>query len=538
MITNTINKQLQTALLLSAMGLGLLGCQDVDLLEDFAPMPTQAADTTLTAPSHHIPRNAALASLEAFLQNDTHGAKSRRRIGRVSGITPVQPGAKASSPLADLGCDTLLYLVGFEHEQGYALLAADDRIGSDILAVTDNGSLSERDVHCAIEALKPSAGIQPNPDYPTTGPGIVYDDDGNAYMNPNTFDPYDAELDDYMIGNFDNSDEDEAAGGFVRAREHDGVQALMTTMVVRYAMEEIMGSREERPIRNELIRIPDDGDGGGGGGGHVGDFSSWTTYDSRTRYDEKKVNPMFNADNTHNWHQNSPFNSYCPMVRKAVLFGKKKQAACGCVPIAIGRIMAHFNFPGTVAYNGIVVDWNALKNNYSSSVGAQSAAALMRALGLSMHTIYFYNGAFTFPKYAAKYLEKIYYRNVKYTDYNTETVCSALDNGCPVFICAMPKEGIIPNITKSHAWNIDGYKIKHVDTYKEYYKNGIKEKEEYVGTTTTVLIHCDFGWSGSDHGYFASGIFNSSSSEAEWHGDYKFNYNIYLKTITYDNPNK
>lgn len=528
MITNTINKQLQTALLLSAMGLGLLGCQDVDLLEDFAPMPTQAADTTLTAPSHHIPRNAALASLEAFLQNDAHGAKSRRRIGRVSGITPVQPGAKASSPLAVLGCDTLLYLVGFEHEQGYALLAADDRIGSDILAVTDNGSLSERDVHCAIEALKPSAGIQPDPDYPTTGPGIVYDDDGNAYMNPNTFDPYDPEADDYLIGNIDNSEEVNAAGGFVKAREHDGVQALMTTMVVRYAVAEIMGKNLPR---QDLQIDPDWGGGGGGSSSYIEIRRS----DEAPTYGAS-VAPMFAADGTSYWHQGSPFNDNCPMVRKWVIVGPKQRANCGCVPLAVARVMAHFErcplpVPG--------LDWYSLKHNLNSAAGKRSAARLLHTLGLSMGALYFYQGTFALPS-AAALVMSLGFSSVSYSSYNTDNVMNALNRGCPIIVSSLPKnkKGRI-DLPEAHAWNIDGYRIKYTKWNRHYYENGKETHSEYAYTTTTTMMHCNFGWGGLGNGYFASGIFNSDSSDKEWDGSSTtFNYNFYLNTITYANPNK
>ena len=100
----------------------------------------------------------------------------------------------------------------------------------------------------------------------------------------------------------------------------------------------------------------------------------------------------------------------------------------------------------------------------------------------------------------------------------------------------------MPDLYNSHAWNIDGYKTKIVYKTTKLYLDGV-----LIDTTTEVysntkMMHCAFGWGGYCDGYFASGIFNMASSQTEFDdpsdaGTDSSNFNLYLKTITYDNPN-
>lgn len=112
-----------------------------------------------------------------------------------------------------------------------------------------------------------------------------------------------------------------------------------------------------------------------------------------------------------------------------------------------------------------------------------------------------------------------------------------INNGKPLLICAVP--GL--NLTKSHAWNIDGYKIKERTVTKKYYENNV-----LVNTTTETetynMVHCDFGFSGEGNGYYVSGVFKFNDPESEKDNIYDEsnkdtrNYNVLIQLITYDLP--
>lgn len=108
-----------------------------------------------------------------------------------------------------------------------------------------------------------------------------------------------------------------------------------------------------------------------------------------------------------------------------------------------------------------------------------------------------------------------------------------LDNGKPVIIYSIP--GI--KIHKSHAWNIDGYKYQHrMITVKAYVRGELVETYT-VPDVTPRMVHCDFGWGGTDNGYYVSGVFKLNDPQAEKDGyssNNNTNYNNYLKVVLYD----
>ena len=77
-------------------------------------------------------------------------------------------------------------------------------------------------------------------------------------------------------------------------------------------------------------------------------------------------------------------------------------------------------------------------------------------------------------------------------------------------------------------------------TYKEYVEDVLEKVSQY--DENLIMVHCDFGWGGNCNGYFVSGIFNMADSsivyDAPQNSHKTTNYNRFLKTITYDNPNK
>lgn len=74
----------------------------------------------------------------------------------------------------------LLYLVNFDNNDGYAVLAADDRISSSVIAFVESGSISPADFTSTNTVNRTIYN-----GYPTTGPGLYYNADSTeVYINP------------------------------------------------------------------------------------------------------------------------------------------------------------------------------------------------------------------------------------------------------------------------------------------------------------------------------------------------------------------
>lgn len=467
---------------------------------------------------HAISMEEALLSLQKFLDDTSEEATTRaaaRKIGDVFAVKYEKVATRAALS-EDFDCENLLYVANFENERGFAVLAADDRIENEILAVTEKGSLSNKDMDSAMESLF----CEERPvvkGYPLTGDGFFTVDEypGELFMNPNTVSLYVPEENDTLVGNFDETDDED-----VTRANPDSPEGLRGRMVgalcLAYTIDHI---------------IDDDGRiiGGGGGGGsstRTETLESWAT---------EKFTPSLLATYKY-WKQSSPFNDLCPERRKFVLLGDKKKAAAGCFPLAISKIMTHFENPNRFTYNGYTVDWAQLKTNFNSTVGLKSAAALLRGVGVSCDSWYFYQGTFTFPNKATSYMRFIGYNNAHSRNYSFSRVTEMIDKGCPLIIYGVP--GI--NIFNSHAWNIDGYKVKvKTTTTRTYVGNSLQN--ETTRTESLQMVHCDFGWEGAYNGYYVSGVFDSRDSRTEFDSNAynqskKRKYNTLMKVITYDKP--
>lgn len=324
------------------------------------------------------------------------------------------------------------------------------------------------------------------------------------------FEPYS----NYVVGEDDDILEEQynemSSAGYVGAIAQN---QMIATICKEYAMNEVL--------------LVDDGSGHSGGGsssgGSSGGGSTSTTYSWQIVDSENyKLSTL--------WNQREPFNNLCPDVGVFC----KERAPAGCVPIAVGQIIAYNEFPDKV--NNIYIDYKDLKTirdtNNISFIGSSSAQTLASYFisSISADTmcdvIYgkIFNNSFGFalPTSARNCLEALGYKNVRLEwNYNEGDVISALKNDCPVFMSA------IAGLVKGHAWVIDGY-----------------IKRNYVSSTGSVsksqyLVHCNWGWKGQNNGYFASGVFKTKDAviSDNWNSnDMDRNYWYAFNTITYDKP--
>lgn len=468
--------------------------------------------------SHQISQKDALKSLQNFLDSEksTRGYKDRK-IENVFSVEFNKANTRSTSSIKD--CKDLLYVANFANDEGFAVLAADDRIGSEIIAVADKGSISKSDMDAAVMSLSKERPLFR--DYPQTGPGIFTLDEfpGEKFMNPNTFSPYIKEQNDTLIGNLDFSDEKilesvsnapmstrslgSSSEEWSRKREH-----FTCLTICKYALDEIQSENfghDAPPSTKEKT------------------VGNWEDVENVGGY----LYPFFS------WRQDETLNRFFPTVRRWILFGSDRTADTGCFPLSIAKVMAYFEYPDNVRYNWIDVNWKELKRNHKSQVGSLSGAALLRFISSGCDCWYFYQGTFTFPFVATSFMSSLGYGDARSYNYSFERVKNMIDSGRPLIIYAIP--GI--DITSSHCWNIDGYKIKKRKITTKKYVGGTLQS-----TTTTEetckMVHCDFGWGGSCNGYYVDGIFklNDSRVELDSHGRENTNYNTFVKVVMYEKP--
>ncbi len=411
--------------------------------------------------------------------------------------------------MATKGAENVIYVANFSEDQGFAILAADDRIQEGVIAVADKSNLTKADVDAVASFFK-NKETYVDRDYPTTGDGLftVEDYPDEVFLNPNTFSTYDETQDDHWVGNFFEEDSLPATRT-MEAREYNDRRVVLS-YCVDYAM-------------NEVVE-------GGNGRTHKNSYTTNITYSDWK--DVQRTNNILSA--YVGWRQKSPFNDLYPYRRRYILFGHKKKAQAGCFPLSLAKVLTHFRRPGMFTYNGYTVDWDAL-NNVNTTLGKSSAAVLLKGISEMCGWMYFYKGTFTFPSKASSFLKKIGYGDVNRFNYRYDRVTSMINNNCPVIIYAVP--GI--RVWDSHAWIIDGYKVKVRQKITKQYRNG-----SLIGTTTMPdtckMVHCDFGWEGRCNGYYVDGVFKLNSDKNDydypWMDKKNTKYNHHIRIITYNKP--
>lgn len=483
--------------LVIVFSISLSACQDAETDVIKTSLPEE------TTQLHAISTDKALSNLDNFLMDgSTRGRDSHPKI--VS-VIPMKMD-EVTTRVATSNANNILYVANFSDNKGFAILAGDDRIQEKVIAVADKSNLTKEDVDAVASFFKNNENYI-NKVYPTTGDGLftVKDYPDESFLNPNTFSTYDASMDDNWVGNFREEDNQSVTRA---GRPEDDSRKSILTYCAYYARDEVHN--------------------GNGSGSDPNDSYTRNTTISDWK-DIKQTNNILSA--YEHWDQDSPFNDLYPNRRKFLLFGKKRKAYAGCFPLSLAKIMTHFRQPASFSHNGYVVDWDAMNNPFSAS-GQVSAAVLLKGISEWCGSMYFYAGTFTFPSKASSFLKDMGYNDVHRCNYSYDRVSSMIDNGRPVIIYAIP--GI--RVWNSHAWIIDGYKIKSRQKETKLYKNG-KLIDSSTTTETCRMVHCDFGWGGPCNGYYVDGIFKLDSDKNDydrpWLRKKDTNYNHHMRIITY-----
>ena len=461
----------------------------------------------------------AVRNLEVFLNGDEKFSTKSVNVRSIANITPIKYNkVNTKSGNTNLNCDNVLYIANFQNDEGYAILAGDTRIGEPVVAIIDDGYLSDATVYTALELASQDRTYYDG--YPLDGPGFYTEPEtgDEIFINPNTVILYDETTMDTLVGNF--------------SVDTENSEMIAAYLCVSYALNEISGysSRGSTIGGGDDDNLPDDGpdqqppfENNPNGPQPLRpwvktEVSPWITVQCRE--------PLLAAYVS--WRQGKPFNDLYPERTKSETKEKVK-APAGCFPLAIAKILAHHELGEE--YNGYIVDWKELKKSYESTLGKESAKNLLRDISKGCCCWYFAAGTFTFPGMAALYMRNHGLRNAHKNSYSFTGVTSMIDNDKPLIIYSVPGK----DLTISHSWNIDGYKIKQRSITKTTYL-GTEVIDVSIETEDTQMVHCDFGWEGRSNGYYVSNVFKLDDPDAEI-DDIRSNntthYNNYLHIITY-----
>ena len=370
-----------------------------------------------------------------------------------------------------INIDTMLYIVNFSKKRGFAILAADKRIGAPILAVVDSGSISRANFE--------NHSI------------ILMSEDERRKEIPD-FRAYSPQLNDYSVGAMLEDPHANLIGDMTRNFLNKTISKEITSASRKEDLDD--------SFKNGDIYHDKDG---------KDSYFFWVKI--------KEVRALLETK----WHQWHPFNAWCPERRKTLGFlGPKQKAPAGCVGIAVAQVFAFHERPKQIEYYGNVVDWKMVKRvcpyyrtgtlskpeNVVSEDDKRlrdNAAALAMAVGDGVKTSWGYSGSAAFPCNAASYMRKSgYSMATRRWGLNKEMILEMLDNHRPVILCAAA------GLSGGHAWVVDGYMQYRLEIEKRTDKGVVVEKTN----ERRELIHCNFGWGGLCDGYYTPSIFDTGSS--------------------------
>jgi len=217
----------------------------------------------------------------------------------------------------------------------------------------------------------------------------------------------------------------------------------------------------------------------------------WDQQDNAT---EKKavaaapVEPFINV----NWNQSSGWNMFCPED----LGGPGGRAYVGCVAVSMAQAMSVYEYPvrprGVKSY--VHPDYGSLAVNYDMAdpyewdqMSATSAdsfnAILLYHCAIAVEMDFGPDGSGAFVTTAAGALVQYfnYSANLSFENRFSDTqewvdaLVAELEAGRPIVYRGNPGDG-----SAGHAWNVDGY----------------------YASSTVDYFHMNFGWSGSQNGYY------------------------------------
>lgn len=199
------------------------------------------------------------------------------------------------------------------------------------------------------------------------------------------------------------------------------------------------------------------------------------------------------------WGQYSPFNWYCFNDNGA-------NEAVGCVPIAMGQIIAKHRYPSS--FRGYSFDWDYISDDSIPSITSQqiSVAHLLAEMRDIMGVVRDSMGHVgTDISHVTFCFDSLGYQHSFLTSYNSSDFSNCMNefaNGRPVYF-----RGATSLSSNGHSWVLDGGLVNSIHVLKpEGY--GVIEVRIYINR----MLHCNWGYYGNYNGYFLDVSFDPDGS--------------------------
>jgi len=234
----------------------------------------------------------------------------------------------------------------------------------------------------------------------------------------------------------------------------------------------------------------------------------WNTYTSLSNprmllEGDRDVEPLLDIM----WNQDFPYNAYCPEDAA----GPGGHVYAGCVATAMSMIMYYYRYPevGTGSYSYYAsgygtqtanfgetyYNWNAMQNSITGTMGhsVNAVAELQYHCGVAVRMMYGNDGSGAYSTDVPPAIKNYFgysttaqhIQKMSYTQTNWENILiDHLNAAKPVYYSGQSSDG-------GHAFVCDGFQQ----------------------TGTGKLFHFNFGWSGSENGYYAITDVNGFSQQ-------------------------
>ena len=486
------------------------------------PIENLTEDVKIDDSAHVISPQSALKNLDLYFKASSgYSTRSESCCPMVKEI--FQIGVRSTRGESDSLSECPIYIANFDNGDGFAILAADDRIDAKVIAVTSKGSIARDDYS------EPQSTRTLFKEYPLSGPGFPIISDSNGiekFINPNTV-VYGNQLKgDTLVGMMWNEDLTPISE---RCDSIDGMTLNIKNMIIGlsldYAYAKIAnnGTDDDDDEDDDWLR-GGWGEGDEPSGPHGGENENDSKDHPETdpdapggggdgiKYTEKRIS----LERFQFWHQKEYVNDLFPRRRLYHnLLESPRVAPTGSFPMAVAKVMAKLKFPQNLRIKDYLINWEFV-SKWSSIKEHPDIQYLMAGIAEGMQSQYFYNATYVYPSDAISYMKALGFEDVKIEPYSFERVKSMIDNKYPVIIFSQPHE----YIGSSHCWHINKYK----------YATDYPQKSEYI------MVYCDFGDGGNFNGYYAYDVFNPNKDDTTAIKQQSVPYHRNIRIITYRLP--
>ena len=504
-------KKLKILIVLATFSLFWISCQNENELDSmktreitFSPeeirLLSEIANNTPKV-SEEEAMNRALGAVNSLF-TFTKSGKARTIKNSNALTTPKVVSTKSLEE--ESASDTVAYIFNFEGDEGFAIVAADERVPEQIIACMESGNF----------------------DLGADNPGLA------IFLE---------RVEDYIVQSIEKAEayrDSLAQEIFLKLVAENPELADTTTKIAKPNDTPLPSSSDSDPLAGTYTEVLNSR------------TFEWTTVSS--------VAPLTVVE----WNQTDPYNRFTRVK------GRNGDAPyTGCVAVATAQIMAYWKYPSSIdgyamnwtemcRYTSDIFRNHMFNNQWVGSVtdlnapttAVDNIARLMERIGAHVGMKYESDGSDADSDNAIKWLKQIGFSGGEKSNYNFNLIKSSLNAKRIVYgrgyssILKKKFLGLTLYTEKrGHAWNYDGYICQSQRTDRTIVVIDRKTNKVLTSTSSTIynyqdMVHVNWGWGGDYNGYYMSEVFNTNnpaissltrSNDAGQTGLYQYDLEIY-----------